>query len=184
MIRCGLSVNVNGQWEEVQLSKELQDVISKYCSNFEGGTDGLVPTRPASCRPSSRSSRRRGALPIPGLGPALSSIPSTSAQPSDENVAHDASSIDPLHIALPILDRNGKGVESDTSESYDTNKTSDSLETDSMSEKSELKDNDSGDLEADEDMDDCDNEDFEVDEDMDDCDNEDLETVKDSQGEK
>eukprot|EP00171_Calliarthron_tuberculosum_P010691 IDg10691t1 len=36
MIRCGLGLNLNGPWEEKQLSSELQEIIKKYPDNFDG----------------------------------------------------------------------------------------------------------------------------------------------------
>lgn len=44
MIRCGLLLNVNGHREETMLSRELHEVINKYCVNFDGGREGLLPT--------------------------------------------------------------------------------------------------------------------------------------------
>ncbi|KAL3695584.1 hypothetical protein R1sor_009660 [Riccia sorocarpa] len=35
MIRCGLSLNINGRWEECQLQPELQNIIHKYRDQFE-----------------------------------------------------------------------------------------------------------------------------------------------------
>lgn len=36
MIRCGMALNLNGIWEERQLSPELQNIINKYRDNFNG----------------------------------------------------------------------------------------------------------------------------------------------------
>lgn len=36
MIRCGMALNLNGLWEEQQLSPELQEIIAKYRDNFNG----------------------------------------------------------------------------------------------------------------------------------------------------
>lgn len=36
MILCGMSKNINGVWEESQLSKHLQVIIEKYRDEFEG----------------------------------------------------------------------------------------------------------------------------------------------------
>lgn len=36
MIRTGMSLNLNGLWEEGQLSDELQAIVAKYRSHFEG----------------------------------------------------------------------------------------------------------------------------------------------------
>jgi len=36
MIRCGMSLNLNGFWEERQLSPELKKIIKNYPSNFNG----------------------------------------------------------------------------------------------------------------------------------------------------
>lgn len=36
MIRTGMSLNINGKWEESQLSSELQSIIAKYRSHFDG----------------------------------------------------------------------------------------------------------------------------------------------------
>lgn len=36
MIRCGMALNLNGVWEERQLSPELQNIIKKYRENFNG----------------------------------------------------------------------------------------------------------------------------------------------------
>ncbi|KAL3696900.1 hypothetical protein R1sor_010976 [Riccia sorocarpa] len=41
MIRTGLSLNVNGIWEVAQLTHELQQIVSKFRSNFEGSKEGL-----------------------------------------------------------------------------------------------------------------------------------------------
>jgi hypothetical protein len=36
MIRCGLSLGLNGQWGVNQLSPELQEIIKKYFNEFAG----------------------------------------------------------------------------------------------------------------------------------------------------
>lgn len=36
MIRTGLSLNLNGLWEEKQLFSELQNIIAKYRNHFVG----------------------------------------------------------------------------------------------------------------------------------------------------
>ena len=36
MIRCGLSFNLNGQWEKTQLFQHLQDVVNRHPIEFEG----------------------------------------------------------------------------------------------------------------------------------------------------
>ena len=36
MIRCGMSLNLNGKWEEDQLSNELQEIVAKYRNHFDG----------------------------------------------------------------------------------------------------------------------------------------------------
>lgn len=36
MILCGLALNVNGVWEETQLSPELQAIINKHRVHFDG----------------------------------------------------------------------------------------------------------------------------------------------------
>lgn len=36
MIRCGMALNLNGQWEERLLFPELQAIVNKYRENFEG----------------------------------------------------------------------------------------------------------------------------------------------------
>lgn len=36
MIRCGLGLNINGLWEQEQLSPELQQIFKKYRENFNG----------------------------------------------------------------------------------------------------------------------------------------------------
>lgn len=36
MIRCRMGLNLNGLWEEGQLSQELQAIINKYRENFDG----------------------------------------------------------------------------------------------------------------------------------------------------
>ncbi|KAL3686242.1 hypothetical protein R1sor_004264 [Riccia sorocarpa] len=42
MIMCGLSLNTDGRWTESQLSVGLQNIISRYRSNFEGNTEMLT----------------------------------------------------------------------------------------------------------------------------------------------
>lgn len=39
MILCGLSLNVNGHWEEGQLKPELQNIINKHRADFEAPDD-------------------------------------------------------------------------------------------------------------------------------------------------
>lgn len=36
IIRCGLGLNFNGLWEEMQLSPELQKIVQKYRDHFNG----------------------------------------------------------------------------------------------------------------------------------------------------
>ena len=36
MIRCGLALNTNGQWEERQLFPKLQNIIQRHRNHFEG----------------------------------------------------------------------------------------------------------------------------------------------------
>ena len=36
MIRCGLSLDIDGIWRRQQLFPHLQDIIIKYPANFEG----------------------------------------------------------------------------------------------------------------------------------------------------
>ena len=36
MIQCSLGLDVDGQWHERQLLKELQEIIKKYRENFDG----------------------------------------------------------------------------------------------------------------------------------------------------
>ena len=36
MIRCGMSLNLNGNWEEDQVSNELQEIVAKYRNHFDG----------------------------------------------------------------------------------------------------------------------------------------------------
>ena len=36
MIRCGMSLSLNGKWEEDQLSSELQATVDKYRTHFNG----------------------------------------------------------------------------------------------------------------------------------------------------
>lgn len=36
MIRCGLDLNLNGFWEERQLSPEVQKIVKIYRKNFDG----------------------------------------------------------------------------------------------------------------------------------------------------
>ena len=36
MIRCGMSLSLNGKWEEDQLSSELQAIVAKYRNHFNG----------------------------------------------------------------------------------------------------------------------------------------------------
>ena len=36
MIRCGLSLNTNGQWETTQLFQHLQDIIGRHPMEFAG----------------------------------------------------------------------------------------------------------------------------------------------------
>ena len=36
MIRCGLVLNTNGQWEERQLFPKLQNIIQRHRNYFEG----------------------------------------------------------------------------------------------------------------------------------------------------
>ena len=36
MIRCGVSRNLNGKWEEEQLSNELQEIVAKFRNHFGG----------------------------------------------------------------------------------------------------------------------------------------------------
>jgi hypothetical protein len=36
MIRCGLSLDVTGQWHTGQLSSELQTIIKRHCKFFDG----------------------------------------------------------------------------------------------------------------------------------------------------
>lgn len=33
MMSCGIALNLNGIWEESQLSPELQNIINEYCEN-------------------------------------------------------------------------------------------------------------------------------------------------------
>ena len=35
MIRCGVSLNLNGKWED-QLSNELKEIVAKYRNYFDG----------------------------------------------------------------------------------------------------------------------------------------------------
>lgn len=62
MIRTGLALNTNGQWEEAQLSQDLQSIVAKYRVHFDGTpvtsdleTDTVqasaVPTPPESNSP-------------------------------------------------------------------------------------------------------------------------------------
>lgn len=41
MIRTGLGLNLNGEWEERQLTPQLQEIIVKYRWTFDGFRDGL-----------------------------------------------------------------------------------------------------------------------------------------------
>lgn len=52
MIRRGLSLNMNGEWQESQLSQEVRDVINNYQENFDGGQDGLPPLPNGALPPS------------------------------------------------------------------------------------------------------------------------------------
>ena len=36
MVRTGLSLNFNGEWEEAQLSHELREIVAKHRNVFEG----------------------------------------------------------------------------------------------------------------------------------------------------
>jgi hypothetical protein len=36
MIRCGLSLNINGQWQVEQLSPELQEICKTHENHFKG----------------------------------------------------------------------------------------------------------------------------------------------------
>ena len=36
MIRTGMALNVNGEWEELHLFAELQEIIAKHRVHFEG----------------------------------------------------------------------------------------------------------------------------------------------------
>lgn len=42
MIKCGLSKNVNGVWDESQLFKHLQEIIKAYRVNFDGEDPSLL----------------------------------------------------------------------------------------------------------------------------------------------
>lgn len=80
MICCGLSLNVNWLWEEDQLTKQLQDIIQKFCRNFEGHRDGLPPlpgapfvhiiTPASGIVPIHATSSRSGIVPIHTIAPA------------------------------------------------------------------------------------------------------------------
>jgi hypothetical protein len=50
MIRCGLSLGLNGEWSREQLSPELQEIILKYPKEFQG----LAESSDSSGMPSSR----------------------------------------------------------------------------------------------------------------------------------
>lgn len=39
MMRCGLSLGVDGTWSTTQLFPHLQDIITKYLLEFEGKTE-------------------------------------------------------------------------------------------------------------------------------------------------
>lgn len=36
MIRCNMSLDLNGVWEEMPLSPELQNIVNRYRENFNG----------------------------------------------------------------------------------------------------------------------------------------------------
>ncbi|CAK9855847.1 unnamed protein product [Sphagnum jensenii] len=36
MIRCGLSLDITGEWHEKQLNRDLQIIIEKHRQHFEG----------------------------------------------------------------------------------------------------------------------------------------------------
>lgn len=38
LTRCGVALNLNGQWEERQLFPRLQEILKTYRKNFEGNT--------------------------------------------------------------------------------------------------------------------------------------------------
>jgi hypothetical protein len=43
MIRCGLSLDVRGQWHVPQLSLELQQIVGKHLAHFDG--EAVAPYR-------------------------------------------------------------------------------------------------------------------------------------------
>jgi hypothetical protein len=43
VIRCGLSLDVTGQWHVPQLSLELQQIVGKHRAHFDGET--MAPYR-------------------------------------------------------------------------------------------------------------------------------------------